>query len=280
MLKTRVITALTLLAILLPILWFAPLIWLGTLMAIVITLGAWEWWRLLYPDNKKRAFSYAGLCLLSLSAWFMYASMDMVRILLLVTVIFWLLVVPYLMRQSLDLDLLRWRLPLAISGLFILPACWFALMQLRSIGMTLFLSVLILVWTADIGAYFFGKALGRHKLAVRLSPGKSIEGAVGGWVFVLCVACLFIFGFADIDWLELNFYALLVDRLGYLGMFFMVTLCVVMSIEGDLFESQIKRISGVKDSSFLLPGHGGILDRIDALLPVLPFAGLIVSLMT
>jgi phosphatidate cytidylyltransferase len=280
MLKTRVITALTLLAIFLPVLWFAPLIWLGTLMAIVITLGAWEWWRLLYPDNKKRAFSYAGLCLLSLSAWFMYASMDMVRILLLVTVIFWLLVVPFLMRQSLDLDLMRWRLPLAISGLFILPACWFALMQLRSIGMTLFLSVLILVWAADIGAYFSGKALGQHKLAIRLSPGKSIEGAVGGWIFVLCIACLFIFGFADIDWLEHNFYALLVDRLGYLGMFFVVTLCVVMSIEGDLFESQIKRISGVKDSSFLLPGHGGILDRIDALLPVLPFAGLIVSLMT
>jgi phosphatidate cytidylyltransferase len=123
MLKTRVITALVLLVIFLPVLWFAPLIWLGTLMAIVITLGAWEWWRLLYPDNKKRAFSYAGLCLLSLSAWFMYASMDMVRVLLIATLGFWFLLVPYLMRQSLDLDMTQWRLPLAISGLFIFPAC-------------------------------------------------------------------------------------------------------------------------------------------------------------
>jgi phosphatidate cytidylyltransferase len=278
MLKTRVITAISLLTVFLPVLWFAPLIWLGILLAIVITLGAWEWWRLLYPDNKKRAYSYAGLCLLTLSTWFMYASMELVRILLIATVAAWLLLIPYLLSQSLDLSLKKWRLPLAILGLFILPACWFALMQLRGIGMTLFLSVLILVWTADIGAYFAGKAFGKRKLAIRLSPGKSIEGAIGGWILVLFIACLFIFVFSDVDWLQYNFYSLLLDRLGYLGMFAVVSLCVIMSIEGDLFESQIKRVSGVKDSSNLLPGHGGILDRIDALLPVLPIASLIVSL--
>jgi phosphatidate cytidylyltransferase len=183
MLKTRVITAIALLGIFLPVLWFAPLMYLGALIAIVITLAAWEWWRLLFPDNQRRAFSYAGLCLLNLVAWLIYADIEAVKILLWLTLGFWLLVVPFIMKQSLQLSLQSWRWPLAAIGLFILPACWFALMHLRAVSMALFLSVLVLVWAADIGAYFAGKAFGKHKLAKQLSPGKSIEGAVGG-VFI------------------------------------------------------------------------------------------------
>jgi phosphatidate cytidylyltransferase len=94
------------------------------------------------------------------------------------------------MKQSLEFDLNKWKWPLAVCGLFIFPACWFALMHLRAISMTLFLSVLVLVWAADIGAYFAGKSFGKNKLAVRLSPGKSIEGALGGALFVLMIAFL------------------------------------------------------------------------------------------
>ncbi len=278
MLKARVLTALALLAIFLPVLWFAPLIWLGALIAVVITLAAWEWWRLLFPHNPKRAVSYAGLCLLSLSIWFMYAGMQAIQILLWITLAFWLLVVPVLMSRALDLNMQFWRWPLAIAGLFILPACWFALMHLRAISMTLFLSVLVLVWAADIGAYFAGKAFGRHKLAVRLSPGKSIEGAIGGCLLVLCIAILGATYFSDFELFQNNFFDLLQAKLGWAVMLALTVLLVVMSIQGDLFESQLKRIAGVKDSSSLLPGHGGFLDRIDALLPVLPLAGLIVAL--
>ncbi|MEY4481663.1 MAG: hypothetical protein RIQ84_825 [Pseudomonadota bacterium] len=278
MLKARVLTALALLAIFLPVLWFAPLIWLGALIAVVITLAAWEWWRLLFPQNSKRAVSYAGLCLLSLSFWFMYAGMQAIQILLWLTLAFWILVVPVLMSRALDLNMQFWRWPLAVAGLFILPACWFALMHLRAISMTLFLSVLILVWAADIGAYFAGKAFGKHKLAIRLSPGKSIEGAIGGCLLVLCIAILGASYFSDFELFQNNFFDLLQSKLGWTGMFALTVLSVAMSIQGDLFESQLKRIAGVKDSSALLPGHGGFLDRIDALLPVLPLAGLIVAL--
>lgn len=278
MLKARVLTALTLLTIFLPVLWFAPLIWLGALIAVVITLSAWEWWRLLFPQNPKRAVSYAGLCLLSLSIWFMYAGMQAIQILLWITLAFWLLAVPVLMSRALDLNMQFWRWPLAIAGLFILPACWFALMHLRAISITLFLSVLVLVWAADIGAYFAGKAFGRHKLAIRLSPGKSIEGAIGGCFLVLLIAILGASYFSDFELFQNNFFDLLQSKLGWTGMLTLTVLLVAMSIQGDLFESQLKRIAGVKDSSSLLPGHGGFLDRIDALLPVLPLAGLIVAL--
>jgi phosphatidate cytidylyltransferase len=276
MLKTRVITAIVLLGIFLPVLWFAPLIYLGALLAIVITLAAWEWWRLLFPNNQRRAFSYAGLCLLNLVAWLMYADIDAVQVLLCLTLAFWLLLAPFIMKQSLQLNLESWRWPLAAIGLFILPACWFALMHLRAVSMALFLSVLILVWAADIGAYFAGKAFGKHKLAKNLSPGKSIEGAVGGYLLVMVIGILGATLFADYPFTQNNFFALIQSSWGWSGMILVTALCVVMSIQGDLFESQLKRVAGVKDSSALLPGHGGFLDRIDALLPVLPLAGLII----
>ena len=278
MLKTRVITALALLAVFLPVLWFAPLIWLGVLIALVITLAAWEWWRLLFPQNVKRAYSYAGLCLLNLATWFMYADIHAVEFLLWATLAFWLLLVPFFMSRALELNMSFWRWPLAVIGLFILPACWFALMHLRAISMSLFLSVLVLVWAADIGAYFAGKAFGKHKLAIRLSPGKSIEGAVGGWVLVLCIAVLSVVVLSEYDLTRTNYFYILQEKLGWLGLLALTTLSVVMSIQGDLFESQMKRIAGVKDSSALLPGHGGFLDRIDALLPVLPLAALLMIL--
>ena len=278
MLKTRVITALALLAVFLPVLWFAPLIWLGVLIALVITLAAWEWWRLLFPQNIKRAYSYAGLCLLNLATWFMYADIHAVELLLWATLAFWLLLVPFFMSRALELNMSFWRWPLAVIGLFILPACWFALMHLRAISMSLFLSVLVLVWAADIGAYFAGKAFGKHKLAIRLSPGKSIEGAVGGWLFVLCIAVLSVVVLSEYDLTRTNYFYILQEKLGWLGLLALTTLSVIMSIQGDLFESQMKRIAGVKDSSALLPGHGGFLDRIDALLPVLPLAALLMIL--
>ncbi|HEY0062963.1 MAG TPA: phosphatidate cytidylyltransferase [Telluria sp.] len=135
------------------------------------------------------------------------------------------------------------------------------------------LSVLALVWIADIGAYFSGKAFGKRKLAPTISPGKSWEGAIGGGIAVLVLFSLVIlFGG---PWLLDTFVVQLHARLGWAATLGILLVLTAASVVGDLFESQLKRRAGVKDSSNLLPGHGGVLDRIDALIPTLPLAALI-----
>lgn len=135
------------------------------------------------------------------------------------------------------------------------------------------LSVMALVWIADIGAYFSGKAFGKRKLAPTISPGKSWEGAIGGGIAVLAISSLVIlFGG---PWLLDTFVVQLHSHLGWAGTLGVLLVLTAASVVGDLFESQLKRRAGVKDSSNLLPGHGGVLDRIDALIPTLPLAALI-----
>jgi phosphatidate cytidylyltransferase len=140
-------------------------------------------------------------------------------------------------------------------------------------GVPFVLSLLLVVWLADIGAYFAGKAFGRHKLAPAISPGKTWEGAIGGWLAVLVVATVAILVHA----FEPTLYSALLERLGAIRTLVALTILVAFSVVGDLFESMLKRQAGVKDSSGLLPGHGGVLDRIDALLPVLPLAMLLLG---
>lgn len=142
---------------------------------------------------------------------------------------------------------------------------------LRELGLGVLLSVLIWVWAADIGAYFAGKGFGKHKLAPSLSPGKTIEGMLGGLFLVVLVSLFFIAN----DFWPLNYFSLLYQQIGLASMLFITLAGSLLSVIGDLFESQLKRLANVKDSSQLLPGHGGFLDRIDALLPVLPFAALV-----
>ncbi len=146
--------------------------------------------------------------------------------------------------------------------------CFVAIAVLFQRSPVYLVSVMAIVWVADIGAYFSGKAFGKRKLAPSISPGKSWEGAIGGWVLVLLL------GAATIAWAPLRetFAPLVQARFGWIGYLVVMTLFVAASIAGDLFESMLKRRAGVKDSSGLLPGHGGVLDRIDALVPTLPLA--------
>jgi phosphatidate cytidylyltransferase len=145
---------------------------------------------------------------------------------------------------------------------------------LRELGLVFLLSTLALVWVADIGAYFVGKAFGKRKLAAQISPGKSIEGALGG--LLLCygyaLLCVFYLPF------ESTLFGAWAIRFGWVPMLLMVTVLTAFSIFGDLFESQLKRMAEVKDSSHLLPGHGGVLDRVDALIPTMPIAALLAGL--
>lgn len=271
MLKTRVITALVLLAVLLPILFLLPPIYIGLFFLLAVLAAAWEWSRLLTPDSTRLAWLYTLFCLVIVLFLLGMQNPSWQFALLLLAVIFWFFVAPFILAKGMNLSLQKLRPFYVVLGLILLPATWFALVFLRELGLVFLLSSIAFVWVADIGAYFVGKAFGKRKLAVQISPGKSVEGAIGG--LLLC------YGFAFLCVFYLPFESTLFGawaiRFGWVPMFLMATVLTAFSIFGDLFESQLKRLAGVKDSSHLLPGHGGVLDRVDALIPTMPIAALL-----
>jgi phosphatidate cytidylyltransferase len=162
----------------------------------------------------------------------------------------------------------RWRLAYVVLALLMPAACWFALVAAYRQGLVYLVSILAMVWAADVAAYFAGRAFGKRKLAPSISPGKTWAGAIGGTLAALlvAVACSSVAVFQD------SFFAVLDRRWSIVVVLAVAFVMVVTSVVGDLFESQLKRQRGVKDSSHLLPGHGGVFDRVDALLPVVPIA--------
>lgn len=280
MLKQRVITALVLLALLLPSL-FAANPWpFMALTVVMIAAAAWEWGRL---NGMSAATAVSGglLCLLACA---LVQQMGWVErtppMVWLFTGAMWVLLGSWMIRRgvaawSLWPRTLRWW-----GGLLLLSLAWLAMAQAHQRGVNFLLSVLVLVWAADVFAYFFGKALGgrfiKTKLAASISPGKSWEGAIGGMFGVLCVALVWMA--VDHHWnvSDLSFYSLLFAKGWWFAMPALMFMSA-MSVVGDLVESLVKRSAGMKDSSGLLPGHGGVLDRVDALLPTLPLAMMLVA---
>ena len=273
MLKTRVVTAIVLLAVFVPVTLYAPASAFGALIGLVVVLAAWEWGRLLGLPAIA-SYGYAALAAVALLASLRLGpGMRATRPLFEAAAIFWLLAGPFALARKPQLAHGAWRAFLVLAGLVVFVACWHALVLARTIGVAFVLSVLIVVWLADIGAYFSGKAFGKHKLAVTISPGKTWEGAVGGWIAVLVVGGVAMASEAFAPTL----FSTLPAKLGAVRALLALTGLVAFSVVGDLFESLLKRQAGVKDSSALLPGHGGVLDRIDALLPVLPLVMLLVA---
>jgi phosphatidate cytidylyltransferase len=271
MLKTRVITALVLLAVLLPILFLLPAMYIGAFFLVALLAAAWEWSILLTPQARRAAWVYALFCLAIILILLSMQNTSWQFALLLLSVIFWFFVAPFLLAKGINLSLERLRPFYVVLGLILLPATWFSLVFLRELGLVFLLTSIALVWVADIGAYFIGKAFGKRKLAIQISPGKSVEGAIGGFVlsYGYALLCVMYLPF------ESTLFGAWAIRFGWVVMFLMVTVLVAFSIFGDLFESQLKRLAGVKDSSHLLPGHGGVLDRVDALIPTMPIAALL-----
>ena len=274
MLKTRIITAIVLMAVLLPILFLLPPNYLGAFFLVALLAAAWEWSRMLAPEAKKAAWLYATFCLVIILFLLGMQAVSWQFSLLMMSVLFWIFLAPFILAKGMNLSLQKFKPFYSILGLIILPATWFALVFLRELGLVFLLSIMALVWVADIGAYFIGKAFGKHKLAAQISPGKSIEGAIGG--LGLC----YLYAFLCVVYLPLGdtLFGALAIRFGWVAMFLMVTVLAAFSVFGDLFESQLKRLAGVKDSSHLLPGHGGVLDRVDALIPTMPIAALLAGL--
>lgn len=162
----------------------------------------------------------------------------------------------------------RWRFVYACMALLLPAACWFALVAAYRHSLVFLLSILATVWAADIAAYFAGRAFGKRKLAPSISPGKTWAGAIGGAAATLLLAIVAIAA----PQLSESFFAALDRRWPWLVVLLVTLGLAVFSVVGDLFESQLKRQRGVKDSGSLLPGHGGVFDRVDALLPIVPAA--------
>lgn len=276
MLRQRVITALVLLAILLPaLLASTPAPFIG-LSLLLIAAAAWEWARL-NGVHGAGALASGAACAATCAALWWAGAVDWASTgLWMGCALAWLLLAPWVLQRGVA----GWpAVPLAVrwlGGLLVLCAAWLAMAQARRVGVNFLLSVLVLVWAADVFAYFAGRALGGRltggrKLAPAISPGKSWEGVWGGMAGVLLVGAVWLW--ADRAWP--NGAPSLYTRLADAGWGWFVAgllFLAAMSVVGDLLESLVKRSAGMKDSSQLLPGHGGVLDRVDALLPVLPLA--------
>ncbi|MDD7805006.1 MAG: phosphatidate cytidylyltransferase [Endozoicomonas sp. (ex Botrylloides leachii)] len=256
MLKQRIITGLVLAASALgAVFWLPPLIF-SLLIGIVIVLAAWEWASLAGYQHVIARVAYAaflgGLC-------FLVDAYHFPPLYLLIAAFFWWCLAFMMIRAYPVLT--HWLsgnfIKLLMGIITLLPA-WVAIVTLKNnFSPFSIMLILLFVWAADVGAYFVGKQFGRHKLAEQVSPKKTVEGMVGGIVFAVAVAI--------ITGLLLDF------SFGKgLGLMTLSVVTALVSVIGDLLESLLKRERGVKDSSDLLPGHGGVLDRIDSLSAALP----------
>lgn len=257
MLKARVVTALLLVAGFLAVLFLLPPAAAAVAFGVVAVLAAWEWAGLMKLGRAGRA-AFGGFVALSCALARLVLPPDWVW---LAAVAFWALLAPAWLRHRWPLAAGRFA-GIAVGGLLIVST-WLAMVALHAQSPWTLLAAMALVWVADTAAYFSGRAFGRHKLAPAISPGKTWEGAIGA---VLAVA---VYGFS----LAANTAMPGGPSAGLLAL--LLLLLTAASIEGDLLESLLKRQAGVKDSSNLLPGHGGILDRIDSQLSTLPLVALI-----
>lgn len=255
MLKQRILTALVLAPLALAgVIFLSPAVF-SVLTALIIMLAAWEWANLAGFEQSVQRVSFA--LVMGVGCWLV--SVLPAMLVLGVGAIWWVVALMLVKGYPETAQYCQSRVLRLLMGMITLLPAWYALVQLKQhdqAGMTI-LFVFFLVWAADVGAYFAGRALGKHKLAVNVSPKKTLEGLVGGLLLALlvaaCVGLYFDFTFAR-----------------GMGLLLLTVVVGIVSVLGDLFESLLKRERGIKDSSNLLPGHGGILDRIDSLTAAVP----------
>ena len=254
MLKQRVITALWLLPLMLGMLFYAPQWLWAAFSGLIALIALWEYARMSGLDKVKTNHYLAATLLFGIVAY--AGGWELPDLVWYAVLACWLVVMPLWLNR-------KWKLSggwqAYAAGWMLMVPFWFALVSLRSDSDEALplLAVMGLVWVADIFTYFSGKAFGKHKLAPAISPGKSWEGAAGG---ALCVA-VYITLVRDARWLSFE--------TGWLATVGVGLILTVVSVCGDLLESWLKRSAGIKDSSNLLPGHGGVFDRVDSLIAVL-----------
>lgn len=254
MLKQRIITALFLLPLVVLLVLLAPTWFVALVAGLVALAGSWEWAILSGADAVLFKLAYTILVAVLLCVfWLLRQNMLILWLTAAVALAWWLFAIVWIFwwRQRLH-DGIK-----LFCGLLTLLPAWTALVSLHASqhGAVMLLFLLVLIWAADIGAYFAGRLFGRHKLAPEVSPGKTWEGVAGGTVALVLVALLG-------TWLVLP-----------VSEYLFILICLLtgwLSIVGDLSESLFKRQAGVKDSGWLFPGHGGVLDRADSLTAALP----------
>ncbi|WP_286236820.1 phosphatidate cytidylyltransferase [Neptuniibacter halophilus] len=258
MLKQRIFTALILAPLALLGVFALPLPAFIYLLDGAILLAAWEWSNLAGYQQKNSRLIYLGLMALVIGLAHGFYTLLPVQGILLLALFGWLLALFWVVRYP-DSQGWQQQWQRALIGFVVLIPCWFAFVSMKASenGELLILLLFLLVWGADVGAYFAGKRFGRSKLAPAVSPGKTREGLYGGLFSCLLVAL----GYGLFNGF---------DQMQLLMLLLVSLLTGMISVLGDLFESMLKRYRGIKDSSQLLPGHGGILDRIDSLTAASP----------
>lgn len=271
MLKTRIITALVLAPIAIGGIFFTSPLGFALFTGAIITLGAWEWANMSGIEVQPGRVIYAAVV-----AALLYGLLNVPSVVVLWLAVVWWLVCFWLVRRYPAGSDSWGAVPVrAVMGLLVLIPAWVGLNHLRTGGFQFgdladnrlaILYIFLVVWVADIGAYFAGRAFGKAKLAPRVSPGKSWAGVWGGLaaVALLAVVASLLAGATPVQM------ALLIVATLVTGF---------VSVLGDLLESMLKRFRGIKDSSQLLPGHGGIMDRIDSLTAAIPVFALIITLL-
>jgi phosphatidate cytidylyltransferase len=251
MLRERVITALILAALVLLVIFMLPHGAMMGALALLVAAAAWEWSAFpRFTQHSAKIFYVAVVAACIAAVWLFGVARVEVDGIIYAALLWWLFALVWLATAPARVN--RWTA--ALAGLFVLLPAWVALVRLHDLGPQLMLFLILLVVAADVGAYFAGRQFGRNKLAPRVSPGKTWEGVIGGFVAAALM------GAVGVWWFH-------VDAPRFLGLCIVVT---VASIIGDLTESQFKRHAGLKDSGTLLPGHGGLLDRVDSVTAAAP----------
>lgn len=267
MLLQRVITALLLLPLVLGPIIFLPTPWVYTVFSVIALLAAWEWSALMGLVSRAARAAYVLLIAAALASGWLLDQRGGGIWLLLAGACWWVQAFSLVLGFPDNFRRRPWGVALmGAAGVLMFVPAMLGVAHLHAGGMLRVFFLFGLVWMADIGAYFAGRAFGRHKLAPNVSPGKTVEGAVGGFAGALLIVATapWVFGFGRFDWLPLLLLCVLV---------------IALSIIGDLTESMFKRLRGVKDSGTLLPGHGGVLDRIDSILAAAPVLALGLALL-
>jgi phosphatidate cytidylyltransferase len=281
LLKQRIITALILAPAAILAIFYLSLINFAAVMLIVMAIGAWEWGPLMGCASKRYRIAFVSVTSILIATLWYFLPLDGLwdapkHLVEQANIVLWLAVAWWLLSAGLTFLYPRfskfWSSHRSVRGLFgwlTLVPTWLAFMALRSSdyeieayhGAQLLMFLFLLVWSADVGAYFVGKSIGKHKLLPNVSPGKTLEGFLGGVIFA-CIMVV-IAGYF-IDWTMAQ-YRIVIP---------VTILITTISVLGDLNESMFKRQAGVKDSGTILPGHGGILDRIDSLTATAPIYAL------
>ncbi len=255
MLKKRILTALLLAPVVIVIILKGNELIFTIFTAFLASMIGYEWFQCVKksPINSIVMSALVGISIVFINKA-SFIEIDVVRILIAASII-WLICLVWLLKPREGTQKYAKKYALGVGVLLLFGASLTSIHQLSEKGVQLTLALFLLIWIADIGAYVSGKTFGKHKLAPQISPGKTVEGLVGGLAFTA------IYGYIVAVWL------------GYSTLYFIAffPLIAIISVIGDLFASLLKRHNNIKDSGFLLPGHGGFLDRFDSLIAGAPF---------